>query len=70
MIFNNFLQHKGSDLCIDIVCPNCKDSVHIDGDFLYQWECKVCKTLYNMGDFLVMQEAKKGEEYFNRERYK
>lgn len=67
--FHTFLQHKGSDLCMDIECPNCGVDEHVDSDFLYQWRCANCKVLYNVADFLILQKAVKGDNYFNRERY-
>lgn len=34
----NFLQWKGTDVCIDLHCV-CGRSPHYDGEFLNSWRC-------------------------------
>jgi transcription elongation factor Elf1 len=44
----NFLQHKGSDLCWDLECPKCGLSAHIDGAFNYFLKCGGCGQYYEV----------------------
>lgn len=45
---STFIQWKGTDVCIDIVCP-CGASFHYDGDFLYSYLCPACGNTYVLG---------------------
>lgn len=49
----NFIQWKGTDVCIDLQC-RCGSSFHFDGFFLYFWECVDCGTIYKMADSIDM----------------
>lgn len=48
----NFLQHKGSDLCWDLECPQCGESGHIDGSHNYFVRCRGCGQRYKVADRL------------------
>lgn len=52
---NNFIQWKGTDVCIDLTC-SCGRSTHYDGDFLYAWKCP-CGKIWEMGDEVPMKEV-------------
>jgi len=54
----SFLQHKGSALCIDLYCE-CGNHYHYDGDFLYNWKCNKCGSIYASGDILEMYKVPK-----------
>lgn len=42
-----FVQWKGTDLCMDLMCP-CGCDSHIDGMFAYYVECPSCHAIYEM----------------------
>lgn len=48
----NFLQWKGTKVCIDLSCV-CGESAHYDGEFLYYWQC-MCGQVWKMGDEVSM----------------
>jgi len=43
-----FIQWKGTDVCIDFLCP-CGGEGHFDGDFAYFIRCPSCRAVYRMG---------------------
>lgn len=49
----NFIQWKGTDVCIDIVCPQCGNDYHFDGDFMYFVRC-ACGQVFEMGTEVTM----------------
>jgi transcription initiation factor IIE alpha subunit len=59
---NNFIQWKGTDVCIDIYCPSCKHHSHYDGWFLYYFKCPKCGTMYEMGTEVSMTEMEEEPE--------
>ena len=52
-----FIQYKGTDICADFTCPNCKEQEHIDGYFCYSWECPECKKVYNLSSHIKLFEV-------------
>lgn len=52
---HGWVQHKGSNLCIDLHCA-CGAHLHYDGDFLYHWICPHCNRHYVSGSHLAMWE--------------
>lgn len=44
----NFIQWKGTDVCLDFYC-RCGAHGHVDGDFAYYVRCAACGTIYEMG---------------------
>jgi hypothetical protein len=53
-IEENFIQWKGTDICMDFWCE-CDTHNHYDGYFAYYVECKGCKQVYKL-DTKVMME--------------
>jgi hypothetical protein len=51
-----FIQYKGTDICCDIHCPNCKAHGHIDSYFCYQYRCLICNKVYELSPFIEMKE--------------
>lgn len=49
MSWNTHIQWKGTDVCIDIICPKCGNQDHIDADFCYFVRCESCKTTWRLG---------------------
>ena len=49
----NFIQWKGTDVCIDLYC-DCGAHQHFDGDYLYSWECGNCGAVWEMGTEVSM----------------
>ena len=47
-----YVQHKGSDLCADIVCPGCGARSHWDDEFMYAIRCPSCQKTLVLGDSL------------------
>lgn len=43
-----WIQHKGTDICVDIHCI-CGTHGHIDDDFVYSVKCANCGRKYAMG---------------------
>jgi len=48
------IQHKGTDLCMDWICPDCKYLNHIDGDFNYEVGCENCPSVFVLGEKLSL----------------
>lgn len=48
-----FLQHKGSNVCLDVFCT-CGHSSHIDEDFVYKVQCPSCGRIYAVGCYLEL----------------
>lgn len=42
------IQWKGTDLCMDFICPDCGTNSHHDGFFLYTIECPTCGSKWKM----------------------
>ncbi len=59
---NNYIQWKGTDVCIDIHCPECETGSHFDGYFMYQYECPKCKSVFQMGESVEMIKLDKPNE--------
>lgn len=45
---HGWIQWKGTDACIDLHCV-CGSHGHIDGYFLYHYECAACHRKYALG---------------------
>lgn len=48
MTWTTNIQWKGTDLCMDFICPKCDYQSHFDGMFAYAVECPECKTRWRM----------------------
>ncbi len=44
---NGWIQFKGTDICVDLHCE-CGELSHIDGDFVYYYECPKCKAVWEL----------------------
>jgi hypothetical protein len=42
------IQWKGTDLCMDFICPQCDAQSHFDGMFAHTIQCPGCKQRYRM----------------------
>jgi hypothetical protein len=42
------IQWKGTDLCMDFICPACGEQSHFDGFFAYAIRCPVCQVKWKM----------------------
>ncbi len=56
----NFIQWKGTDVCIDLYCE-CGEHHHFDGEFLYGWKCLACGRCYTMGSEVSMTKIPQSE---------
>ncbi len=54
---SNFIQWKGTDVCIDIWCA-CGHQYHFDGLFMYAVKCSKCGRIYEMDTRVKMKEVK------------
>lgn len=52
-----FIQWKGTDVCMDLLCPKCGYHNHYDGYFAYTVQCAKCKTYYAMNQFVQFTET-------------
>lgn len=56
----NFIQWKGTDLCMDLYCPECDTHSHIDGFFAYYVRCPSCKAVFKLADHVEMTKVEPG----------
>jgi len=55
---NNFIQWKGTDLCMDFHCE-CGTHNHYDGYFAYYVRCAGCGQVYEMDTKVKMKKNNK-----------
>lgn len=55
--WTTFVQWKGTDLCMDIYCPNCGKSGHIDGMGVHAIRCARCNAIYRMPTDLRLERT-------------
>ena len=53
---NNFIQWKGTDLCMDFHCE-CGTHNHYDGFFAYYVKCAGCGQVYQMDTKVKMKKV-------------
>ena len=58
MSYETFIQWKGTDLCMDFICPKCKSGHHFDGYGFYTIICPICKTEFELGTSIKLIEKK------------
>lgn len=58
---NNFIQWKGTDLCMDFHCE-CGTHNHYDGYFAYHVKCKGCGQVYKMDTKVLMEKVNTSED--------
>lgn len=46
---NTFIQWKGTNVCMDWICPVCDEQYHVDADFCYFLKCLECGSLFKVG---------------------
>ena len=61
-IENNFIQWKGTDICMDFYCE-CGVHNHYDGYFAYYIECSGCKQIYKLDTKVMMEKSKLNENH-------
>lgn len=53
---SNFIQWKGTDVCMDVLCL-CGGTYHVDQqDFLYVLFCNACGRFWKLGTEVTMTE--------------
>jgi len=58
---SNFIQWKGTDICMDFNCK-CGHQNHYDGRFAYYVQCAGCKQIYKLADSIEMEEVDRAED--------
>jgi len=53
---NNFIQWKGTDVCMDFHC-GCGEHNHYDGYFAYYVKCSGCGQVYQMDTKVKMKKV-------------
>ncbi len=53
---SNFIQWKGTDVCMDFKCE-CGAHLHIDGMFGYYIKCSHCETVYKLGSSVSIEKC-------------
>lgn len=57
MIHTAYIQWKGTDVCMDLQCPDCDELNHYDGGFAYYVQCSGCKAMWKMGEVQFSRPA-------------
>lgn len=55
-----WIQHKGTDICMDVHC-SCGAHTHFDGDCCYFLKCGACGKPYIVGQTIVLLELAESE---------
>jgi hypothetical protein len=63
MTFTTNVQWKGTDLCMDFVCPTCSGQSHFDGLFAHVIQCPHCKSLFRMPTDLPLTTIDSFDEF-------
>jgi len=63
---SNFIQWKGTDLCMDFYCK-CGAQSHFDGYFAYTIKCPNCGTVYKLIPSVKMEEVSPKDPEFSNE---
>jgi transposase-like protein len=58
------IQWKGTDVCTDIVCPNCGQYYHFDGYFLYSFKCSKCGKVYEVPVEIPIKEIDESSDWY------
>jgi len=53
---HGWVQWKGTSVCMDVYCK-CGNQSHIDNDFVYNWQCPYCGTVYMCNGHIEMIEV-------------
>ena len=57
-----FVQWKGTNVCMDLTCPKCKSSGHVDGYFAYHVKCSACGAVFAMNVFVAFHEVRPDDD--------
>lgn len=60
MSWTTNIQWKGTDLCMDFVCPECGEQSHFDGMFAYAIECPYCRSQFEMPSDVSVKKIERG----------
>lgn len=63
---SNFIQWKGTDLCMDFYCK-CGGHSHFDGYFAYTIKCPDCGAVYKLDPKVNMTEVSPEDPDFENE---
>jgi hypothetical protein len=61
-IEENFIQWKGTDICMDFWC-DCGTQNHYNGYFAYYVQCKGCKQVYKLDSKVMMQKSELNKDH-------
>jgi uncharacterized protein (DUF983 family) len=59
--FTTFIQWKGTDLCMDFMCPECGCQSHFDGYFAYYIDCPSCDSRFEMPTDVPVKKVEKAD---------
>ena len=59
---HTFIQWKGTNVCMDIWGPECKERMHADTDFFYAFICPSCGATYRVGTEVALLKVTGEEE--------
>jgi len=62
----NFIQWKGTDVCMDFHCI-CGNMFHIDDDFTYAVKCLKCNKVWELGTEVSVTEKTDKDDYWFKE---
>jgi len=65
---SNFIQWKGTDICMDFYCPECGTHSHVDGFFCFHVKCPYCQSIYTLADEIQLTKADQEPEFGVTER--
>jgi hypothetical protein len=54
---HGWIQWKGTEVCIDIICRKCNHHTHFDGYSMYYIQCPYCKTVYEANGHIELIEV-------------
>ena len=57
-----FIQWKGTDVCLDAVCPDCGNHGHVHGMFVYFLKCSQCGAVLEMQPYIALHRPVSGED--------
>lgn len=59
----NFIQWKGTNVCMDFYCP-CGEHNHYDDDFAYYVACKSCGAVYQLGTQVKAKRVEQDDQHW------
>lgn len=58
----NYIQWKGTDVCMDFHCM-CGNSIHLDDYFVYSVKCLTCNKVWKLGTEVRVTELTDTSDY-------